>query len=398
MSARAAVHQALLVARKDLQGTFRSKAGIVTLIAAPLIMMALLGYVFPNVGSIHDVPFAVVNNDAESADRWSPSNTFLGRFAAANDRSGSFELLQYASEADAREALRQRDVRGILLLPENFSAVAREGAAVNTLTILYDQSNPALGRLIGGEAARMVAQLGAEDARDNVQQSTRYRTDASAEAFISPYSAQVRGATIASPSYFQFLAPGLMTLMAVGAVMSGLPASFNTEKSRGTLDSLLVAPIGRWTLIAGKVLAQFARGILQAGILFLLAILLFGVKIAGSLGVAALLLILTIVAFVGIGVLLTSLAALDEGGGLGMLFYLPALLLSGVVFPIEQLPIALQWVSKVIPLTYAVTAMRKVMILGAGLGDILPEILILCAFGVVSFAFAGRYFNRAFTR
>lgn len=393
-----AARQALLVARKDLQGTFRSKMGLAAIILAPLLMMMLLGYVFPSVGAIHDIPFGIVNADERADDPRSPSSHFVQRFASENEVVGSFVLLQFETEDDARAALRARDVRGVLIIPPGFSENADTGIRVNPLQVLYDQSNPSLGRLVAGEASRIVAKLGEEEAIENVQGSTRYRTDSSAEAFIQPYETTVSGATAVSPSYFQFLAPGLMTLMAGGAVMSGLPASFNTEKSKGTLDTLLVAPIGRWTLIMGKVLAQFARGIFQAAVLFGLAMFLFDVSLGGSLLLASFVLVFTIASFVGIGVLLTSLAANDEGGGLGMLFYLPSLLLAGVMFPIEQLPIALQWVSKALPLTYAVTAMRKVMILGAGIQDILPEMLILLAFGVASFAFAGHVFRRAFTK
>lgn len=398
MSLRDSSRQMMLIARKDLQGTFRSKMGLAAVIIAPLIMMALLGYVFPSVGKLHDIPFAVVNGDERAAERDSPSSLFLGRFASENEASHSFVLRQYATEKEARAALRSRDISGVLIIPPGFSDIAERGINVNPLTVLYDQSNPTLGRLVAGEASRIVGTLGQKEAVDNVQQSTRYRTDASAEAFIQPYETHVTGATAVSPSYFQFLAPGLMTLMAVGAVMSGLPASFNTEKNKGTLDTLLVAPIGRWTLIMGKVLAQFARGLFQSCVLFALAMLIFGVRLGGSLPLALFILVLTIASFVGLGVLLTSLAATDEGSGLGMLFYLPSLLLAGVVFPIEQLPIALQYVSKALPLTYAVTAMRKVMILGADITDVIPELLILVAFGVVSFLLAGRVFNRAFTR
>ncbi|HUR69747.1 MAG TPA: ABC transporter permease [Candidatus Thermoplasmatota archaeon] len=398
MSAGETLRQVGLIAGKDLRATLRSKAALAAIIIAPLIMMTLLGYVFPSVGKVEDIPFALVNADDEASVATSPSNLFLEKFVSVNEDSRSFILYQYTTEEAAREALRSRDVRGILIVPPGFSDASRAGTQPATLRILYDQSNPALGRLVAGEAGRIVAGIGTQEAIENVQRSTRYRSDASAETFLQPYRSEASGSTAVSPSYFQFLAPGLMTLMAVGAVMSGLPASFNTEKTTGTLDTLLVAPVNRWTLIAGKVVAQFARGLFQAGILFGLAMLLFGVKIGGSLGVAGLILILTISSFVGIGVLLTALAASDEGGGLGMLFYLPALLLSGVMFPIEQLPTVLQWISRALPLTYAVTAMRKVMILGAGLGDVLPEILILLAFGIVSFAFAGRAFNRAMTR
>lgn len=398
MNASETARHAGLIALKDLRDTFRSRVGVVTLVAAPLIMMVLLGYVFPSVGSLEDQPLAVVNLDEEAADPQSPSSAFLGRLAAANEERGAFVLLLYGSEEEAREALRGRDVGGILVVPPTFSADSRHGGLVSTITVLYDQSNPGLGRLVAGEAARLVDQLAAEEGRENVRHATRISSEEAVSAFVRPYVATARAASVAPPSYFQFLAPGLMTMMATSAVMTGLPASFRKERDRGTLDTLLVAPVGRWTLIAGKIIAQVARGFFQAAVLFVLAILVFDVTIAGSLTLVLLTLVLTVLSFVGIGVLLTALSADEDGGGFTGMIFLPMLFLSGVIFPVEQLPGPLQLVSKLIPLSYAVAAMRKIMILGAGIGDVLPELAILAVFGAVSLAIAGPVFVRAFTK
>lgn len=387
-----------LIAKKDLRDTFRSRAGVVSLVAAPLIMMVLLGYVFPSVGLLEDAPLAVVNLDEEAGDESSPSNVFVGRLAAKNAERGAFTLYRFESEADAREALRSRDVGGILLVPPTFSEDSRHGGLVTTITVLYDQSNPALGRLVAGEAARLVDEIAAEDGRENVRHSTRISSEEAVSAFVRPYVATARAASVAPPSYFQFLAPGLMTMMAVSAVMTGLPASFRKEKDRGTLDTLLVAPVGRWTLIGGKILAQVARGFFQSAVLIVLAVVFFDVAIAGSLALALFALVLTVVSFVGIGVLLTALSADDDGAGFTSMIFLPFLFLSGVIFPVEQLPGPLQVVSKLIPLSYAVAAMRKIMILGAGITDVLPELAILAIFGAVSLAISGPVFVRAFTR
>jgi ABC-2 type transport system permease protein len=76
----------------------------------------------------------------------------------------------------------------------------------------------------------------------------------------------------------------------------------------------------------------------------------------------------------------------------------PMMFLTGVFFPIQQMPWFMQWISNILPLTYAVTAMRKVMILGAGVQDIIPELAILIGFGVVMLLIAIPVFRRAMTR
>ncbi len=76
----------------------------------------------------------------------------------------------------------------------------------------------------------------------------------------------------------------------------------------------------------------------------------------------------------------------------------PMMFLTGIFFPIQQMPWFMQYISQLLPLTYAVTAMRKVMILGAGIQDIVPEVAILVVFGAVMLAIAIPVFRRAMTR
>jgi ABC-2 type transport system permease protein len=130
-----------------------------------------------------------------------------------------------------------------------------------------------------------------------------------------------------------------------------------------------------------------------------LAVALFGVTIHGKILLIFALLLLGVFSFVGIGVVLTSFAKDQETAMMVMMTLMfPMMFLSGVFFPIQQMPWYMQGISKVLPLTYAATALRKVMVLGAGVSMITTELAVLIGFGVIMTAIAVPVFKRAMTR
>jgi ABC-2 type transport system permease protein len=131
----------------------------------------------------------------------------------------------------------------------------------------------------------------------------------------------------------------------------------------------------------------------------LLAFLLFGVTVHGNILLVALLLVLGIFSFVGLGILVSAIATEQETATqLLFMFQFPMLFLSGVFFPIALMPNFMQKIAHVIPLTYAINAIRKVMVLGAGFTAVRTEFLILLIFGVVTLAISVPVFKRVITR
>lgn len=221
----------------------------------------------------------------------------------------------------------------------------------------------------------------------------------SALAIVQPYNIEVEGVVSGHTSYFDFIAPGIMAMTVMMSVMTGLPAAISQEKEVGTLDGMMVAPINRLSIIVGKTLAQTARGLLQGVLILILASVLFGVSIQGSILLVFGLLLLGVFSFVGLGVVLTSFAKDQETAMMVMMTLMfPMMFLSGVFFPIQQMPWYMQSISKALPLTYAADALRKVMVLGAGVPQITTELTVMIAFGVVMTAIAVPVFKRAMTR
>jgi ABC-2 type transport system permease protein len=161
----------------------------------------------------------------------------------------------------------------------------------------------------------------------------------------------------------------------------------------------MVAPINRLAIIVGKTLAQTARGLLQGVLILTLATILFGVTIHGNIILVFGLLLLGVFSFVGLGVVLTSFAGDQETAMMIMMTLMfPMMFLSGVFFPVQQMPWYMQNISKALPLTYVADALRKVMVLGAGIPQIANELLVLIGFGAVMITIAVPVFQKAMTR
>ena len=138
------------------------------------------------------------------------------------------------------------------------------------------------------------------------------------------------------------------------------------------------------------------RNLVQGGITIAMAIVVFGITIRGNPLLIVAILVIGTLSFLGLGIVATALTKEQESAQLVLgLLQFPMMFLSGVLFPVEQMPSFLQTVSRVLPLTYAVEALRKVMILGAGLDAILGPLTILIALGVVTMTLGVPLFDRA---
>jgi ABC-2 type transport system permease protein len=190
-----------------------------------------------------------------------------------------------------------------------------------------------------------------------------------------------------------------MAMTVMMSVMTGLPVAISQEKEIGTMDGMMVAPVNRLSILLGKTIAQTGRGLIQGVIILALAIGIFGVAIQGSILLVFALLLLGVFSFVGLGIVITSFTKDQETAQMMMMTLMfPMMFLSGVFFPIQQMPWYMQDISKVLPLTYASNALRKVMVLGAGISQISTELIILIAFGVVMIAIALPVFRKMMTR
>ena len=395
MGAKHMLSNSLRIAWKDLMELFRNRMGLVLLILMPIFMMTMVGFIYPSETSLNNVDIALVNED-QGFGNYNLSSTFITALNSINDNASMIQFKDASSLADVREMIQTGDAEGGIIISNDFSSNIINGQQ-GTITIVTDESNPQMSAIIQTVLNQVFDQMSRALAQQNVQ---KLGVNPNATlAVVEPYNIQTTGAVEGNFSYFDFIAPGIMAMTVMMSVMTGLPAAISHERELGTLDGMMVAPINRLSVILGKTLAQMARGILQGVLILVLAMVLFGVTVHGSIVLVFALLLLGVFSFVGLGVVLTSFAKDQETAVMMMTTIMfPMMFLSGVFFPIEQMPWFMQGIAKFLPLTYVADSLRKVMVLGASIPEISSELSILIVFGLVMIAIAVPVFKRAMTR
>jgi len=395
MAIKLTMYHVYLVARKDLTELFRNRLGLAMLIIMPVFMMGMVGFIFPSGQSLGPVTLAVANMDQAYGLQKGQVAT-SGLLVNYLNRMDNFTITSASSMDDVRGMIQRGEVEGGIIIPANFTACLNSGRQ-GTIIVITDQSNPQMSGLLQGAMTAIFHQIGAAFAEQTIK--TMIPSIKNPIAVIQPLTVTTQGAVPGHFNYFEFMAPGIMAMNVMMSVMTGLPAAISHEREIGTLDGMMVAPINRLSIILGKTLAQTMRGLLQGTLILIMAVTLFGVTIQGSIPLIFGLLLLDVFSFVGIGIVITSFAKDQETATMMMMTIMfPMMFLSGVFFPTQQMPWYMQDISKLIPLSYATSALRKVVVLGAGIPAISSEILILATFGIVFTAIAIPLFKRNMTR
>jgi ABC-2 type transport system permease protein len=394
MTAKTILQHSYRIAKKDLTELFRNRLGLVLLIVMPLFMMVMVGFIYPSNGTITDLKIGVVNEDSGFNGVFSPSQDFITGLNAINNQTHMLIITKVNSTSDLKDMVQRGELEGGINIPNNFSRTVMTGQQ-GTIIIISDESNPQISATIQGALTGVFNAMGQQLAVNNVLPLNATNP----LAIVQPYSIKTQGVISGHPSYFDFIAPGIMAMTVMMSVMTGLPVAISQEKEIGTMDGMMVAPINRLSILLGKTMAQTGRGLIQGVIILGLAIGIFGVAIQGSILLVFALLLLGVFSFVGLGIVITSFTKDQETAQMFMMTLMfPMMFLSGVFFPIQQMPWYMQDISKILPLTYAADALRKVMVLGAGIPQISTELIVLIAFGIVMIAIALPVFRRMMTR
>jgi ABC-2 type transport system permease protein len=393
MGAKDLLSHSFRIAWKDLTELYRNRLGLVLLVLMPLFMMVMVGFIYPSSNSRPtNLPVALVNEDAGFGNIIFLGQNVTMAFQNMNNMTEppTFALSNATNADDIRNLVQKGDIEGGIIIPSNFTTSIM-GGQQGTLIIVTDQSNPQVSATIQAALSIVFDQMGTAFALQKLNQTSL--------AVVKPFNVQTVGVVSGTPSYFDFIAPGIMAMTVMMSVMTGLPVAISQEKEVGTLDGMMVAPINRLSIILGKTLGQTARGLLQGVVILILAGVLFHVAIQGSILLVFALLLLGVFSFVGLGIVITSFAKDQETAQMMMMTLMfPMMFLSGVFFPIQQMPWYMQDISKVLPLTYASQALRKVMVLGAGIPDITTELMVMIVFGTIMTAIALPVFRRMMTR
>lgn len=360
---------ALTIAKKEFTHIRRDRRTLVQVIMMPLMMLVLYGYGVRF--DVTNIALAVWNQDHGPASR-----DFLSSVMA----SGKFDYkIEARSYAELTRALDRADARIAVVFPPGFSDRIRGGETV-PLQILVDgtESNTAgiaLGYL---NAIALAWNAGRVSLQPPIDYEERVW-----------YNPELKSA--------YFIVPGIIAiiLMMIGSMLTA--QTITREKQRGTIEQLVVSPVGRYELIVGKILPYVGIAFLDMLIVIVAGYLLFAVPIAGSFTLLMAMGALYLVGILGIGVFASSLADTQETAMMlvVLMSLLPSIMLSGFVFPIESMPPFIQAITYFVPARYFLIIIRAIYLKGVGFAFLWKQALFLVGFDLfMIWVAAGRFKKR----
>src|SRR5690242_11197294 len=221
---------------------------------------------------------------------------------------------------------------------------------------------------------------------DEAVQRTAGRSD--------PVPAHERTVREAGSRYVDFVVPGLLGMNLMGSGIWGIGFAIVDARRKHLLKRLVATPMSRTQYLASFVLSRLTFLVLEVALLLGFAALVFGVPVRGSAGAVGSVCLLSALAFASLGLLLAARPRTVEGvSGLMNLVMLPMWIFSGVFFSSSRFPDAAQPLIKALPLTAVNDALRATMLRGAGLDQVVPQLGVIAAWLVLSFALAVRLFR-----
>lgn len=345
----------------------RDRITFATMIMIPLMQLFLFGFAINN--NPKNLPTAVLLQ--EDSD--------LGRSILSALRNTSYFDIRWVShdEAEVDHWMRSGKVLFVVEIPAGFARAVRRGDTP-ALLVAADATDPvaagtALGALDGIVSTALARDRGlpkeeAEPAAFEIRQHRRYNPEGVTQLNI---------------------VPGLLGTILTMTMLIFTALSVTREVERGTMESLLAMPLQPLEIMLGKIAPYIFIGFLQALIILVVGVTVFGVPIVGSLMLLAALTTLFITANLSVGYTFSTLARTQlQAMQMSMMWFLPNILLSGFMFPFAGMPTWAQWIGEILPLTHYLRIVRGVMLKGATLYDLGPEALWLIGLTLVAMTIA----------
>lgn len=364
------------ICRKELIHIRRDPASLIQVILIPVVLLLINGYALTF--DLKEIPLAVYNQDGSRS-----SIELVQRFQA----SRYFHIHRFvASYGEINDLLARRRIMAAIIIPYDFARQLKAGEPVR-LQLLVDGTNANTANLIITYAQGITAAFNRNLLVERLQEHGLSHA-------VAAITSEPRLWFNEDMESRNFIVPGLIAIIMtmVGALLTAL--CLIREKERGSMEGLMGTPLKKSELILGKLLPYFGIGMVDMFIALAMGQFLFQVPFRGSLALFLALAALFLVVVLGQG-LLISVSAHSQLEAYQMAIlttFLPSFLLSGAIFPIQQMPLLLQWLSYIVPATYLVNISRSIYLKGLGWPYLWFDALILAVFALFFLTAAGRKF------
>lgn len=373
----------LAVMLKEVRQTVRDRRMMAMLLMVPTVQLFVFGFAADL--DVDHVPTIVVDRDDSPASR-----EHLQRLFA----DGTLERIDTRATADeATHEIVVGHAAAAIIVPSDFSRRLARAAAGHpaTVQVIVDGSDPNRSAVAGSAVARFFG-----EASVDVLETRLSRMGAAATAIRLP-SVEVRPRVLYNPQLETAISmvPGIASMLLLLITTIVMSMGLARERETGTLEQILVTPVQPAVLLVGKMLPFAVIGLFDFLVAMVVGAYVFDVPVRGSvllLGGATLLYLMTTLSM---GLLISTISATQQQAFMGGFFFmLPAALLSGITTPIRSMPAWLQPLTLLNPLRHYTDVLRSVLVRGAGLSDVAPQLMILAAFGVVLATIASLRFRK----
>ncbi|MBQ6162525.1 MAG: ABC transporter permease [Prevotella sp.] len=335
--------------KKESRHILRDRRTMLILFGMPIVLMLLFGFAITN--DVRNVRTVVVTSQMDHITRMA-----VDRLAA----SEYFDITAtVGTSKEAERLIRNQKADMAVVFAPDFAS-KRSGAQ-----LIVDAADPNMAQQWTSYAQQVIS-----------------NPDLSAVNIKLLYNPRMKSAYNFVPAIMGML------LMLICAMMTSI--SIVREKEKGTMEVLLVSPVRPLMIIIAKAVPYLILAFIILVSILLMARYVLAVPLAGSIVWIFIVSCIYILLALSLGLLISNIATNQLMALLlsAMVLLMPIVMLSGMLFPIESMPRILQWVSAIIPPRYYIQAMRKLMIMGVGIGDIIHEVIILSAMTIVLLAIA----------
>jgi ABC-2 type transport system permease protein len=344
----------------------------------PVVQLLIFGYAVTT--DVRHVATAVYDLDNSVASR-----TVVSRFV----ESGYFDVVEYVdADARARELLDRGTVGALLRMNKGFAGDLAAGRTA-ALQLIVDGTDSNTASIVLGYSAKIVEQIASAML---VDRATRL-----AGVFQQPGRVELQGRAWFNENLESrnFYVPGVIAIIVCLITLLLTSMAVVREKEIGTIEQIMVTPITPLEFILGKTVPFALISVIDVILVTVVGVFWFDVPIRGNLLLLLVGVALFLMTTLGVGLLISTISQTQQQAMMStFMFYMPAMLLSGFIFPIANMPEAVQWLTYVNPLRYFLVIIRGIFLKGVGLDVLWPQMLALGAIGVVTLGLATRRFHK----
>jgi ABC-2 type transport system permease protein len=368
----------LRIVKKEFIQIRRDPRLLQIVLVAPVLQLLLFGYAVTT--DVTHINTAVYDEDRTQASR---------KLTEAFVRSGYFDFNHVVSHPD--EVARLLDAgkaQMVLRIPRHFAEDLKRNRTAPVQVIL-DGSDSMTAGIIAGYVGGVVQQY---STNVTIERMERMK---STIAHVPGVESRLRIWYNPELKSVNFMVPGVLCMILLIVTMMLTSLAIVKEREIGTLEQLIVTPIRSRELMLGKTIPFVLIGFIDMVLVLAVSVWWFRVPIAGHVGLLFALTALFLLTCLGVGLLISTISRTQQEAMMTSFFVmLPSMLLSGFMFPIENMPRVIQWVTYAIPLRYFLVIIRGIFLKGSGLEVLWPQVLALAAFGVGLMALSALRFSK----